>query len=135
MICRVDNSNLTKYDEFVYNHKNGHLFQSSAYAKANPPYKWEAVMSINDKGEIQGIMSLMILKFPDWSATIIYSPRGPIFDPHNKEVLKELLQGVFEIANQYNALALKCDPCIEEEDEIFLDIMEELGFSVSKGKV
>ncbi len=67
------------------------------------------------KGEIVGAISVLIRKIPIFG-NLMYVSRGPICDAHNKEVLKDLTDGLKELAKKYKAFTLKWEPDIKSSD-------------------
>ena len=64
-----------------------------------------------------------------------YVSRGPICDIHDEKVLKELTEGLRELAKQYKAFTLRMEPDIKSDDEEFKKIIKNLGFKINdKGK-
>ena len=60
----------------------------------------------------------------------MYAPRGPICDIHNIEVLKQLTEGAKLLAKKYNAIVLRMEPDIKSDDQIFRDIVTNLGYKI-----
>ena len=46
---------------------------------------------------IKGALSILIRKVPFFNNTMMYAPRGPVCDVHDKETLKELVSGAKEL--------------------------------------
>ena len=59
---------------------------------------------------------------------------GPICDIHNKEILKELTDGIESLAKKYKAFTFKFEPDIVIEDEEFKKIMLDLGYVIKDNK-
>ncbi len=60
----------------------------------------------------------------------MYISRGPICDTHNEEILKDLTEGLKELATKYKAFTLKWEPDIKSDDKEFRKIVEKLGFRI-----
>ena len=84
----VDDSNREKYIEFLQKHKKGHFLQSPEWAKVKSEWTNEVILVEDENGNIKGSMSLLIRRFKN-IASIMYSPRGPVCDPHDKETFQE----------------------------------------------
>ncbi len=135
MILEKTEKNLKEYEEFVASCPKGHFAQTPMWAKLKDNWKNEIVVSYGDDGKINGAMSVLIRKVPIFKSSLMYSPRGPVCDVHNKEILKNLLEGAKELAQKYNAYVLKLDPDVKVNDTEFCDIVKSLGFKVkSAGK-
>jgi len=114
-------------DEFVSQHPKGHFMQTSMWAKVKTDWS-SRVVEVDGKG----CMLLLIRKVPFFPYKIMYSPRGPVCDVHDRETLAELTKKCREVAKQVNAYTLKIDPDVESSDTEFADIMGGLGFKVKK---
>ena len=53
----------------------------------------------------------------------MYVSRGPICDTHNEEILKDLTEGLKELATKYKAFTLKWEPDIKSDDKEFRKIV------------
>ena len=107
--------------------------QSPQWAKVKSFWKNEIVTVEDEDGNIKGSVSLLIRKVPILPYTMMYSPRGPVCDPHDEAVLRELLEKCRALAKKYRSYVLKMDPDIEIEDTQFEEIVKKLGFKVSRG--
>ena len=128
----VDDSNREKFIEFNQKHPKGHFLQSPEWAKLKSEWKNEVVLSEDKDGNIKGAMSILIRKVPYINSSIMYSPRGPVCDIHNKETFQELVDGAKELAKKYNAFIFRVDPDIPDNDEEFKKIAQEVGFKLKE---
>jgi peptidoglycan pentaglycine glycine transferase (the first glycine) len=122
-----------KYEKFNQTHPKGHFMQSLGWARVKSFWKNEIIIVEDDNQEIKGSLSVLIRKIPFLPCTIMYSPRGPVCDPHDETTLKELLDKAKQLAKKHKSYALKMDPDIEIEDTEFKEIVEKLGCKVSGG--
>jgi len=128
----VDDSNRDKFIEFNKRHPKGHFLQSPEWAKLKSEWVNEVVLSEDKDGNIKGAMSILIRKVPHINASIMYAPRGPICDIHDKETFQELVDGAKELAKKYNAFIFRVDPDIPDSDEEFKKIAREVGFKLKE---
>ena len=128
----VDDSNREKFIEFNQKHPKGHFLQSPEWAKLKSEWKNEVVLSEDKDGNINGAMSILIRKLPYINSSIMYSPRGPVCDIHDKETFQDLVNGAKELAKKYNAFILRVDPDIPDNDEEFKKIAQEVGFKLKE---
>ncbi len=119
-----------EYECFIQNNKKGNFAQSVLWAKVKTDWKFEAVIVRDQNGNIEGTMGVLIRPVPMFKANMMYSPRGPVCDVHNKDVMKRLLDGVNTLAKKYNAYIYKIDPDVKSDDTEFADICRELGFTM-----
>ena len=128
----VDDSNREKFIEFNQKHPKGHFLQSPEWAKLKSEWKNEVVLSEDKDGNIKVAMSILIRKLPYINSSIMYSPRGPVCDIHDKETFQDLVNGAKELAKKYNAFILRVDPDIPDNDEEFKKIAQEVGFKLKE---
>lgn len=124
----VESLNAEIYESFNKSHPKGHFMQSIGWSKLKSDWKSEIVAVQDDSGNIQGAMQLLIRKLPGLGSSLMYSPRGPVCDLHNKEVLSLLLDGSKKIAKKYKAYALRLDTDAEIDDTEYVSIMKSIGF-------
>ena len=127
----VDDSNREKYIEFLQKHKKGHFLQSPEWAKVKSEWINKVILVEDEKGNIKGSMSLLIRNFKNITS-IMYSPRGPVCDPHDKETFEALVKDAKELAKQYKSFIFRVDPDISNEDEEFKKIAREIGFKIKE---
>ncbi|MFY9175283.1 MAG: peptidoglycan bridge formation glycyltransferase FemA/FemB family protein [Peptococcia bacterium] len=122
-----------KYTKFIQKNSKGHFMQSYGWAKLKSNWAHEVIWVEDENGEIKGSMSLLMRKLPVLNYTMMYSPRGPVCDPHDYQTLKELLEKAKQVAKKYKSYVLKVDPDIEVDDSKFEEIVKKLGFNISRG--
>ena len=127
----VDDTNREKYVEFLQKHPKGHFLQSPEWAKLKSEWINEVLLVEDENENIKGSMSILIRKVP-YFGTMMYAPRGPVCDIHDKDVVQELVNGTKELAKKYNAFVLKVDPDIPSTDEEFKKIAKECGFNIKE---
>ena len=125
----VNEKNIEKYNDFLEKHDRCNFQQSVAWGKVKEAWTHEIVLAEDRDGNIIGSISVLIRKIPIFG-NIMYSARGPICDIHDKEVLKQLTEGLKELAKKYKAFVLKIEPDIKSDDKEFRKIVEELGYGI-----
>lgn len=118
-----------EYEDFVACHPRGEFTQSVYWQEVKSNWQFEAVVSRGGDGKIQGTCGVLIQKVPLFGTAFMYSPRGPVCDPHDEMVLRDLKSGIDSLATSYNAHAFKMDPDVAADDAEFLAIMERLHFT------
>ena len=118
-----------KYKEFLEKHERCNFQQSLEWAKVKNNWKSEVVLAEDKQGNIIGSISVLIRKIPIFG-NLMYSARGPICDIHNEEILKQLTDGLKEIAKKYNAMVVKIEPDIKSDDKTFRNIVTKLGYNI-----
>ncbi|MGE5455305.1 MAG: lipid II:glycine glycyltransferase FemX [Methylocystaceae bacterium] len=119
------------YNEFVAHHSKGHFLQSWEWGKVKSFTDWHPLpLVLEDEGKI--VASLLLLKrrlpLPGVNRCILYSPRGPVADVHNAELLQELFAAARRVAEQEGAIFLKIDPDVKVEDDLFIKHLGDNGF-------
>jgi peptidoglycan pentaglycine glycine transferase (the first glycine) len=122
-----------KYEAFLQSHPKGHFMQSLRWARIKSFWKNEIVTVEDENGRIVGSMSLLIRKLPVLPFTVMYSPRGPVCDPHDADTIRALLEKCKQQARKHRSYVLKMDPDIEIEDKQFESIVLGLGFKLTRG--
>ncbi len=128
----LERDKLWQYEEFVKGHPKGHFTQSIQWADVKKMWNFEAVVSKNEKNEIVGAIGVLIRKIPALKYTVMYAPRGPVCDPHDRAVIEDLTAGIKELAKRYKAYVFRADPDIESEDGVFTEIVKGLGYSIKE---
>ena len=123
-----------EWDEFIQSHPAGGITQSSNwhYVKG---IDWKAaiIMSKTPDGAPRGGLSVLARGVPLVGHAILYAPRGPVCDFHDREVLEELFAGVKEVTQHYGGCKLTIDPYVMSTDQEFIDIMADMGFTRNLG--
>ncbi|MBQ6947117.1 MAG: peptidoglycan bridge formation glycyltransferase FemA/FemB family protein, partial [Clostridia bacterium] len=127
-----DPAAVAEYEAFNRSCPKGHFAQSVAWGKLKTEWTFEGVISRDKAGKINGIMSVLVRKMPMMPTSVLYAPRGPVCDVHDKAVLTTLLEGAAELAKKYKGYALKMDSDVKSDDEEYLSIMKELGCKLPK---
>ena len=123
-----------EYKEFLEAHDRCNFQQALEWGNVKTSWKNEVVLAKDEAGNIIGAISVLIRKIPIFG-NFMYVSRGPICDIHDEKVLKELSDGLKELAKQYKAFTLRMEPDIKSSDEEFKNIIKELGFKINdKGK-
>ena len=128
MIETITTATLAEYEQFIQGHTKGHFLQSSLWGKVKNSWKWEAIVSRDEEGQIVGALAVLIRKVPMLPYTLMYAGRGPVCDSHDRKTLEELTQGAAQLAKKYHAYSLMMDPDIESSDTQFIQIMKDLGY-------
>jgi peptidoglycan pentaglycine glycine transferase (the first glycine) len=122
---------LDEYKKFLEGHPKGHFMQSPQWGRIKSDWKWEAVVQRDEGGKIKAGVSVLIRKVPGLPYTMMYSPRGPVCDLHDKDTLALLVAGVRALAIKYKAYIYKIDPDIPVSDTLFAQHMRSFGFRLS----
>ena len=108
------------------------FMQSPNWGEVKSDWKNEYIVVEDKKGNIKGVMSLLLRKIPIVNRYIMYAPRGFTCDKHDKETIKELTQKAAEIAKKNKVFVFRLDPDVLNDDEKFKNIIKELGYMTKK---
>lgn len=97
-----------EHDNFVKNHKQNNLLQSSSWAKVKDNWKNERI-GFYKNDYLIAVASILIQRLP-LGFTLIYIPRGPIMDYTDQQLVSFVLKSLKKIAKKYKTLILKFDP-------------------------
>ena len=123
-----------EYKQFLEHHDRCNFGQSLEWGKVKSNWKNEVVLSKDDNGKIVGSISVLIRKIPIFG-NFMYVSRGPICNIHDETILKDLTDGLKELAKKYKAFTLRMEPDIKSSDEEFRNIIKRMGFKINdKGK-
>ena len=128
-IVSIDNAE--ELDAFVASHKNGHFMQSSLWGKVKDDWGWFGIICRDDNGKIKGTMSVLVRKISKMPYHMLYAPRGPVCDLHDKETFDFLMAAAKKEGKKYNAYALKIDKDADTNDDEYRKIIEDAGFQIS----
>ena len=125
----TDESSEAEYTSFLETHERCNFQQSIEWSKVKTSWKHEVILAEDSSGKIVGSLMVWIRKIPIFG-NIMYSSRGPVCDIHNMEVLKQIHEGIQELAKKYNAIVIRIEPDIVSSDDSFRNIMLDLGYQI-----
>ncbi|WP_153722127.1 lipid II:glycine glycyltransferase FemX [Sporosarcina cascadiensis] len=120
ILDKTNAEDVKRYETFVRNSPTRSITQDPNWADVKDDWGNEQVYVERD-GEIAAAMSLLIKSVPG-GYSLLYAPRGPICDLHDKALIEELLKEADVLAKKYKAFALKMDPeqlYTEELDKLY----------------
>ena len=125
----TDEKSKQEYEKFLQSHERCNFQQSTRWAKVKSNWKNETVLAEDENGKIIGAVNVLIRKIPVFG-NIMYSSRGPTCDIHDIQVMKQLTDGIKELAQKYKAIVYKAEPDIESSDEEYRKIVTSLGYKI-----
>lgn len=128
ILDKNNNEQVKKYEEFIKKYNGASLMQSINWAKSKFGWKSEYVYLEKD-GNIIAAMSILLEKVPYMNTYLMYSPRGPVCDISDIDLVKQLVKEAEKLKAKYNAFLLKFDPNIKYDEEIEKIYLEN-GFKV-----
>ena len=129
----TDEESKKQYKKFLEENEKCNFQQSLEWAEVKKP-NWipEVILAEDEEKNIIGSLCVWIRKIPIFG-NIMYAPRGPVCDVHDLAILKQLTDGAKELAKKYKAIVLRIEPDVESDDQVFRDIVTNLGYHI-KGK-
>ena len=127
----LEEKDISRYTEFLEKNERCNFQQSIEWQKVKSNWQHEIVLSEDTNGNMVGAISVLIRKFPIFG-NFMYVSRGPICDIHNERILKDLTDGLKELAKKYKAFTLKMEPDVKSDDEEFKKIIQKLGFQINE---
>lgn len=129
-----DAQGLTEFERYNLESPKGHFSQSVMWAKVKSNWGWSGVISYDENNKIRGLISLLFRRLPA-GLSIMYSPRGPVCDIHDRDTLAELFRGAAELAKKNHSYIFRLDPDVLSSDTEFSGIMFSMGFNLlAEGK-
>ncbi len=123
-------SQVAEYEAFVQSCPKCNFSQSTMWAKVKTDWNFEAVIVRDKEGNIEGTIAVLVRPVPLFNSKMLYSPRGPVCDIHNKDIMKRLMDGVNELAKKHKAYIFKIDPDVKSDDEEFAKICKNIGLTL-----
>lgn len=112
-----------EHDEFVCSHPLCNLLQSSNWAKIKD--NWDhVIVGVKENGSLVASALVLIKRLP-LSLTILYTPRGPILDYENEQLVTFFFSNFKRFAKQKHAIYLTMDPAIHCNDYAIPDANEQ----------
>jgi len=103
-----------EHDTFVENHPLCNLLQSSAWAQVKDNWGSE-IVGVYDNGTLVA-SSLVLIKPLPLGFTMLYTPRGPVLDYTNQDLLAYFMAELRKFGKQKRALFVKMDPAVHYKD-------------------
>ena len=125
----LTDENKDAYSNFLKSHDRCNFQQSIEWGKVKESWRNEVFLAEDENGNIIGTVSVLIRKIPLFG-NMMYSSRGPVCDIHDKRVIKQLTDGLKELAKKEKAFVLKMEPDIKSDDKEFRIIAEDIGFKI-----
>lgn len=125
----TNESDINSFNQFIEKHERCNFQQSLEWSKVKTSWKTEVILAEDEDKNIIGSLTVWIRKIPIFGY-IMYAPRGPICDIHDKEVLSQLTEGAKELAKKYKSIVLRIEPDIKSDDTEFKNLMLELGYKI-----
>lgn len=107
---------INEYEHFCSKNINGSFTQSSRWTRVKDNWSSEHIIANDRNGNTVGTMLILVKKIPFLKTSMLYAPRGPVCDFHDRNALNLIFEQVKLIAKKHRAYTLKIDPLIDEND-------------------
>lgn len=123
------------FNGFLASCAKGHILQTWEWGELKAKTGWTPIRLVAERrGEIVGAISVLKRPVPTGKWCIFYAPRGPVLDIEDRDVWDALLDGVKARAKKHNAIFLKIDPDVKDDNTLWRERIEGSGFKpVDKG--
>jgi len=118
-----------EYVKFLKSNDRCDFQQSLEWAKLKKYWKREVIIAEDENKNIIGTMLVLIRKIPIFG-NIMYGARGPVGNIHDKEMLAQITEGAKLLAKKYKAFGLRIEPDVEISDDVFRNIVLNLGYKI-----
>ncbi len=120
------------FDAFIAGHPKGHFLQSYGWGEVKASTGWQPLrLVLEEGGRIVAAASLLRRQLPYTGKAILYAPRGPVVDFHDRALFDALLAAIDGIARQAGAILLKVDPDIPVSDPAVIQLLRARGFRLA----
>lgn len=126
-----------EHDDFVRDHPNGHLMQTTPWGKEkeHTGWTWQTV-AVGRKGagpdgvdEITGAALILFRRTPVVPMALAYCPRGFVVDWSDAETVDALLAEVSKVAKENRGVLLRIDPAVRIDNPDIRPALESRGFT------
>ncbi len=104
-----DHDRVQEYEDFVQNHPQGHLMQSTKWIQVKEGWDGDYVYLTDDQDRIKACLSILSVK-NDGEHAFLYAPRGPVCDFHDTDLVTDLIKEAQVVADKHKAFLLRMDP-------------------------
>lgn len=133
ILDKQNEKDVNRYEEYVRNYDGSSLMQSLNWIKVKTNWIQEAVY-LEDNGKIIAAMTLLLQKVPHTSSYLMYSPRGPVCDAKNIELVNRLVKETHKLKEKYKIFLLKFDPSLKYDADLE-NKYKEAGYNVVNKQV
>lgn len=124
-----------EHDDFVRDHPNGHLMQTTPWGreKEHTGWTWRTVAvgrpGADGEREVTGAALILLRRTPVLPLALAYCPRGFVVDWSDTETVDALLAEVSRVARANRGVLLRIDPAVRIDDPTIRPALESRGFT------
>ena len=129
-IRRIEETEKSYWDIEIQKYDGVHPLNAFEWGCVRRVDKWDPIYLVAEsKGRFRGAMMVLVKKIAYTPYSIIYSPKGPVWNCDDHEVLTELVREVRRLGSEKKAIFLRIDPNIREDAIGEMDmILARFGF-------
>ena len=117
-----------QWNSFVSGHSHGHFMQLWEWGEIRRTSGWEPhYLAVESKGELDAVALVLTRAIPGLG-TLLYTPRGPLWNPANPDGLRQLVAKVQRLAQARRGLVWRIDPYVTESEASVRLALEAEGF-------
>jgi lipid II:glycine glycyltransferase (peptidoglycan interpeptide bridge formation enzyme) len=118
-----------RFNAFVAEFESGDLLQSYEWGDLKARSGWKPIRILAEsEGRIVAAASVLKRNIPRTGRSILYAPRGPVFDTTDTSLVCEFTLGLTSIAKQHRGILIKIDPPVPVEDTVSRNNLLAAGF-------
>ncbi len=126
-----------EHDDFVRDHPNGHLMQTTPWGKEKEHTGWTwKTVAVGRKAagpdgadEVTGAALILFRRTPVIPMALAYCPRGFVVDWSDNETVDALLAEVSKVAKENRGVLLRIDPAVRIDNPDIRPALESRGFT------
>lgn len=116
-VVEIDESNRAYWDQEIAKFEIVHPLNAFGWGKVRAVDGWSPTYLMAKRGDaVTGAIMILTKQIPLTGFSIMYAPRGPVFNPSDQETLKALLERIQMEARKKRAIFLRMDPHIKENE-------------------
>lgn len=109
-----------------------HFLQTFQWGEIKDQFGWKSIkVALYKETEIVAVALLLKKKIPLLKSSIIYCPRGPIFNTDDCEEIKEILLTIKKVAQNEGAISIKIDSELLSDDKSWINALKALNWKKS----
>lgn len=115
-ITRIAESKKDYWNSEIQRFEMVHPLNAFGWGAVRRVDKWKPIYLVAENdGLVRGMMMVLVKKIPYTPYSIMYSPKGPVWDYDDRETLAALVDEARRIGDEHNAIFLRIDPNIKED--------------------
>lgn len=124
------------WDIYISSFPEPAILQSYEWGELKSLHGWKPNrFAVEKEGKIIAAASVLKRKLPYINFNLFYCPRGPVLDFKNTEAFDFLLSEIKKEAKKQNAILLKIDPQIPENEVGVVEMLKSRGFKFQKKQI